>query len=342
EKLMYRFLFLIAISFCITFVVIMGLFLSTGRSPFGLRFNPGPFFADHTVFGAFAAMWVPVLYLLAFRFDLKKRQKQLAQLALLGFLVALFFSYSRGAWASCLLGLILMGVFTLPKSYRRFLLPSTILFVVIGGYVWYMGQGTGTAKNDAVSRKNLKDHVASITNFRTDDSNAERINRWYCAIEMFKERPTTGFGPGTYAFLYGNYQRARYRTSVSTNRGDNGTAHNEFLLAMSETGWMGAIILLGIFIAPIVMGVRGYHRAIKKNTRLLYLAITFGLITYDIHALVNNFLDQDKIGGSYFGFMAIITALDLYVLPKERDEAARAEAKEKELELEAAKLAEEE
>jgi hypothetical protein len=42
-----------------------------------------------------------------------------------------------------------------------------------------------------------------------------------------------------------------------------------------------------------------------------------GLLTYDIHAFVNNFMDQDKVGGTFLVLMALITALDLYFLPKE-------------------------
>lgn len=318
SKTIFRFLQLIIVSFTLAFGTIMSLFLSTGRNPFGLRFNPGPFFVDHTVFGAFTAMWIPILVLLSFAGEFKSRERLLARIGLLVFVLALFFSYSRGAWASCVAALLMLGVVLMGKFARRFLLPVMMLALLVGTFVWYANQGTSSGRNKAVSRKNITEHVASMTNFRTDDSNRERINRWYCAWQMFQERPMFGFGPGTYSFQYGNFQKARSRTMVSTNRGDNGTAHNEFLLALSENGWPGPIILTFFMAIPFFRGLRGYNLATKRNTRLLYLACTFGLLTYIIHAFVNNFLDQDKVGGTFLALMAVITVLDVYYLPKEK------------------------
>lgn len=319
QATVFRFFQLIVVAFTLAFGTIMMLFLGTGRNPFGLRFNPGPFFVDHTVFGAFTAMWVPILVLLSFAGDFKSRERWLSRLGLVVFLMALFFSYSRGAWASCLAALIMLGVVMLGKFARRFLLPVIMIGMLVGTFVWYANQGTSSGvRNRAVSRKNFTEHVASITNFRTDDSNRERINRWFCAWQMFQERPMFGFGPGTYSFQYGNFQKASVRTMVSTNRGDNGTAHNEWLLALSENGWPGPIFLTLFFMVPFFRGLRGYNLASKRNTRLLYLACTFGLVTYIIHAFVNNFLDQDKVGGTFLALMAVITVLDVYYLPKEK------------------------
>lgn len=323
KRVMFRFFQLISLSFMIALGVIMFLYVSTGRNPFGLRFNPGPFFVDHTVFGAFTAMWVPILVLLSFRGKFTARERLVARTALVVFILGLFFSYSRGAWASCFGGLILMGVYTMNKKLRRILIPACMALFSVLVVMWYIGQAKAPAKNDSVSRKSLTEHIASVTNFRTDFSNAERINRWFCAWEMYKDKPLAGFGPGTYAFIYGDYQKASFRTPVSTNRGDNGTAHNEFLLVMSEGGTPAGIILVIFFIVPIWCGLRGYRRAKNENTRLLYLAITFALITYDIHAFVNNFMDQDKVGGTYLALMAMLTVLDLHITPKENAAASQ-------------------
>jgi putative inorganic carbon (hco3(-)) transporter len=318
SRSIFRFFQLIVVAFIFAFGYIMLLYVAAGRSPFGLRFNPSPFFVDHTVFGAFTAMWVPILVLLSFAGEFTPRERWLARMGLLAFLAALFFSYSRGAWASCVAALGMMGVVLLGKWARRLLLPAMMLALLVGTFFWYANQDTASSRNKSVSRKNFTEHIGSMTNFRTDDSNRERINRWYCAWQMFLERPAYGFGPGTYGFQYGNFQKSTSRTEVSTNRGDNGTAHNEWLLSLSESGIPGPIILTLLFIVPFWRGLKGYSTASKRNTRLLYLACTFGLLTYDIHAFVNNFMDQDKVGGTYYALLAIITALDIYYLPKEK------------------------
>ena len=178
QRSMFRFIQFISISFILALNTIFFLYLSTGRNPFGLRFNPGPFFLDHTVFGAFTAMWVPLLLIVALKMDLTKREKQLARAALFFFIVGLFFSYSRGAWASCVASLVFMGLFLVGKQVRRIAIPLVIITIGIGGYFYYSSsaQSASAAKNDAVSRKDLSSHIASVTNFKTDYSNAEPSN----------------------------------------------------------------------------------------------------------------------------------------------------------------------
>ena len=306
-------------AFILALTTIFAFYITSGRNPFGLRFNPGPFFLDHTVFGAFTATWLPLLLLISFKATLKKRERLFFWVATLFFMAGLYFSYSRGAWMSCLVGIGLMGLFMLGATVRKLIIPGLVLSVIVGGYL-YIAAPSNSSVNAAVSRKDLSSHIASITNFKTDDSNAERINRWMCALEMFWKDPWTGNGPGTYAMEYVHYQKARFSTPISTKHGDNGTAHNELLLAMAENGILGLIVVAAMVLLPIYFGIRGFHLSHRKNTRLLYLGVTFALVVYDIHALVNNFLDQDKIAVTYYSFLAIIVAMDVYLLPQEHRE----------------------
>jgi putative inorganic carbon (HCO3(-)) transporter len=45
---------------------------------------------------------------------------------------------------------------------------------------------------------------------------------------------------------------------------------------------------------------------------LITLGILLGLITYFIHGAMNNFLDTDKASVPFWGFVAILVALDVY------------------------------
>jgi hypothetical protein len=40
--------------------------------------------------------------------------------------------------------------------------------------------------------------------------------------------------------------------------------------------------------------------------------VILGLITYYIHGILNNFLDTDKASAPFWGYTAIIVALDIY------------------------------
>ena len=82
-----------------------------------------------------------------------------------------------------------------------------------------------------------------MSNISTDASNLERLNRWSCALQMFQEKPFLGFGPGTYQFLYAPYQKSSMKTVISTNFGEKGNAHSEYLGPLSEQGFLGAIFV---------------------------------------------------------------------------------------------------
>ena len=106
------------------------------------------------------------------------------------------------------------------------------------------------------SSDNLIEHFTSLSNISTDASNMERINRWKCALQMFYERPFFGWGPGTYQFHYAPFQVSSDRTIISSNYGDAGNAHSEYLSALSESGVLGFVtFFLVVFVSLFLHGI---------------------------------------------------------------------------------------
>jgi O-antigen ligase len=94
--------------------------------------------------------------------------------------------------------------------------------------------------------------------------------------------------------------------------GDQGNAHSEYLGPLAEMGLIGMFIILGLFSVIIYTGLRVYSKANNKEVKFLSLMATLGLITYMSHGFLNNFLDTDKLSVPFWGFVAIIVALDVY------------------------------
>ncbi|MFW5752217.1 MAG: O-antigen ligase family protein, partial [bacterium] len=181
-------------------------------------------------------------------------------------------------------------------------------------------------KNTDESSSSFTEHVKSISNIGTDASNMERINRWKSAFRMFDEKPVFGFGPGTYQFQYAPYQRYRDKTIISTNFGTVGNAHSEYIGPLAESGVPGTLTFLLIVILSTITGVKVFKKARSINLRIIALVSLLGLVTYFLHGFLNNFLDTDKASAPFWGFIAILVAIDLYytnykskniVLPKE-------------------------
>ncbi|MEZ4939213.1 MAG: O-antigen ligase family protein, partial [Crocinitomicaceae bacterium] len=172
-------------------------------------------------------------------------------------------------------------------------------------------------KNRQDSSAELAEHVQSISNISTDASNLERLNRWSSAWRMFKERPFVGWGPGTYMFQYAPFQLSAEKTIISTNAGDKGNAHSEYIGPLAESGVFGMLSFLIIIIAAIYSAVKLYPRVKDPEHRLYLMSLFLGLITYLIHGLLNNFLDTDKASATFWGFIAAIVAIQVYHTEKE-------------------------
>jgi O-antigen ligase len=155
-------------------------------------------------------------------------------------------------------------------------------------------------------------HVQSVSNVSTDASNLERLNRWNSALRMFAEKPVLGFGPGTYMFKYAPYQATAEKTVISTNAGTLGNAHSEYLGPLAESGFLGSLSFIAIVLTSLFTASRIYFTANRRKVRLLALALMTGLLSYCIHGIMNDFLDLDKLNALFWGFIAMIVALDIY------------------------------
>jgi O-antigen ligase len=226
------------------------------------------------------------------------------------FLVALVLSYTRAAWISLAVALVVYIIFALRIRF------SVVLIGIISCLAFYFVYQTQITmkleKNRQQSATDFNKHLESMSNISTDASNRERLNRWQCAIRMFKERPVFGWGPGTYQFNYAPFQFAKEKTDISTNRGDRGNAHSEYLGPLAESGLPGLIFIVTIVFVIIYRATILYSNSQDKEIRLLTLGILLGLITYFVHGGLNDFLDTDKAAVPFWGFVGMLVALDIY------------------------------
>ncbi len=266
-----------------------------------------PFFKEHTSWGAVLAMYFPVSAYFAFR----KGDWGLKSIAWFLFLimsVAMVFSYTRAAWLSLLAA---AGVWLIIKLKIKWPAIAMGVFAVILAVIWnwslIMDQ---FEQNTTVSSDDFSEHVSSISNVSTDASNMERINRWKSALRMFEERPLVGWGPGSYMFLYAPYQKPWEKTIISTNAGNRGNAHSEYIGPLAESGVPGLITVLVLLIVVFIYGMRVYRETENANSKELILMALLGLTTYFTHGVLNNFLDMDKASAPFWGFIALLVAQD--------------------------------
>lgn len=267
-----------------------------------------PFFIDHTSYGAALAFVIPVTIALAANTS-KGLVNKLLWLLSGFFVVALVLSYSRAAWLSLIVGAGVWGLILLKVRFRSIVITSGVLLAIFFTFqdniLWRL------ERNTTDSSGNLTEHIQSMINIKSDASNLERINRWDAALAMFKERPFFGWGPGTYQFQYAPFQMSYNKTIISTNFGTGGNAHSEYLGLLSEAGWPAVICFVLIIVFILISGFRLIQNPrLSTKHRNIVVACVVGLITYVFHGFLNNFLDADKIAAVFWGFMAVVVALE--------------------------------
>lgn len=268
-----------------------------------------PFFKDHTSYGASLALLIPAMFVVIKR-SRKNFSIKFFNIVLLVLLcIALLFSYTRAAWLGILAVFALWIILKLKIKIKTLIITGLCAILLVAPF--YNDIMYKMSKNTEVSSTDFLSHLKSVSNTSSDDSNTERINRWKSAIRMFQERPICGFGPGTYMFLYAPFQHSEDKTVISTNAANGGNAHSEYLGLLADAGILGCLSFVAILICILVVGFNLYNRTQNELTKETVLLLLLSLITYYLHAFLNDFLDMDKVASLFWGFIAIIVSFDV-------------------------------
>jgi O-antigen ligase len=269
-----------------------------------------PFYNDHTAYAAVLAMFTP--FTLGFVFDkkLNRTQRTLSFIVFIILIIAIILSYTRAAWLSLAVALIIFLILKFKINYKIIIAGIVLLIGIF--YVYRDEIMFKLEKNRQDSSKDYVEHIQSMANISSDASNLERINRWESAFRMFKEHPFFGWGPGTYQFKYAPFQLSQEKTTISTNAGDKGNAHSEYIGPLAEEGLLGMLSVIAIFSFVTYTALKVYKRSKSKDIKFLAIMAIISLYTYFVHGFMNNFLDTDKASVPFWGFVALIVTLDVY------------------------------
>ena len=295
------------------------------------NFVCNPFFADHTSYGAVLAMLIPLLIGTLF-LKISVLKKLIVWIVLSIYIVAIVLSFTRAAWVSLIAAMFVFVIMIFKIKFRLVFVVlttiTTLFFVYRTDIIIYL------QSNHQDSSTNIAKHIESISNISSDASNMERLNRWSSAYRMFKEKPFLGWGPGTYMFKYAPFQLSYEKTIISTNAGDKGNAHSEYLGPLAESGILGMLSILALVIYLMYIGIRNYTNATNREIKILSLVITLGLFTYLIHGIMNDFLDMDKASALFWGYAAVLVAIDIYHINDKKKQKEELPENNKKQELE--------
>jgi O-antigen ligase len=225
-------------------------------------------------------------------------------------LVAILFSYSRGAWLALVIGL---ATYWLIRKQKLLIAFAATLLLIIAFTFWVSGKDRYLSySNDyrtTIFHTNFKEHLIATYKLK-DISTAERLNRWVAGVRMIKDNWLTGYGPNTFYNNYKSYTIPAFRTWVSDNK-EHSTVHNYFLLVFIEQGIPGVLLFL-----LLVGGMLYYAESLYRRTSdVFYKTAAMACGVMLIMILTVNFLsdlvETDKVGSLFFLCLAVLVVIDV-------------------------------
>jgi putative inorganic carbon (HCO3(-)) transporter len=173
-----------------------------------------------------------------------RARRLFALAALLLGLVALVLTYSRGAWMGMVASLAAVGLLLVLRLSRHWPPLWRRLFPLL-----LLGGGAVGLVLLVAAVEPLRVRVLSLFVGREDSSNNFRMNVWSSALEMIRERPLLGIGPGNKAFnlLYPLYQQPKFNAL---------SAYSIPLEWAVEAGIPGLLAGAGLFLCAVRTGLR--------------------------------------------------------------------------------------
>ncbi len=210
----------------------------------------------------------------------------------------LVLTFSRGGWIGFVVCLFVFSVLLvywysvqLPAKWRRWAMP-----VVLGG-------SAGVFLLAVLFVEPVRDRVASIFVGREDSSNNFRINVWSSVVDMIRDRPILGIGPGNNAFnkIYPLYMRPRFSAL---------SAYSIFLEVAVETGLIGFSCFLWLLVVTFNQGIQQLHRlrTLANRDGFFLIAAIAAMSGMLAHGFVDTVWYRPEVSTLWWLMVAIIAS----------------------------------
>jgi O-antigen ligase len=268
-----------------------------------------PFFRNHVNYSTLLIFMVP-LQIVIVQLSISKKIRTFFYCLLTITVVAVYFSYARGAWLA-----LVAGLATYWLLEKKLLLLSLLLFfsLIIGSVFWLQSNDRFVQlSNDyksTIYHSNFEEHMIATYQLK-DLSNAERIYRWVAGVRMIKDNWETGFGPSTFYREYKRYTLPAFKTYVSDNR-EQSTVHNYFLLMLIEQGVIGCLLFVVLLVALLWYAQKIYCRTYEKFWKAVAAAAASILVMQCVINSLSDMIETDKVGSIFYLCVATIIIADI-------------------------------
>jgi len=235
--------------------------------------------------------------------------KALGLFAFICALPAVFFMRTRSAYLGLFFLLMAFILFTCVRYFRRkeFLKLSLLLFLFIliisGAFVLFTGTGKAFIPQKWQEKKVLQ-YVTSVdivSRLKTisEEKAGLRMQTLVNTGRLIKRNPFLGTGIGNWKLEIRKYENLHTPDYLCMYR-----AHNDFMENTAETGIIGGLMFLAIFILIWLNFTRAFfkHGATEDSYKYLFLP-AFGMLCYFFDAFFNFPSDRPEIASLFALFV---------------------------------------
>lgn len=213
------------------------------------------------------------------------KRRWLYGLAALLIAMAIFLTYSRGAW---IVGVPVSLLFLAAMRGRRTLVMAVGLLVLAGVVVLLLA-GTGRLTS-------LLDTAEGTTSFR--------LQLWQSSWAMIRDDPLLGVGLDNFLYHY----RTQYVLPTAWKEFNLSHPHNLVFDFWLRLGVSGLVIVLWLLVSFFRLGAKTYGRLTESNERLLALGLMAGMVNLVAHGLVDNAFFLVDLAFTFMLMLALVQA----------------------------------
>ncbi len=212
------------------------------------------------------------------------------------YLIFFILAGTRGAVVGLAFGIIVFVVYMAVKEKKlRFPFLAGLFVVILAGGLMIYYRNSGFVKKLPGNR--IFDITFSASTFQT------RYWVWGAAIKGFNERPLLGWGPENFSTIFDKFFDIRHFNPVTGGETWFDRAHSVIFDYLSETGIIGLLAYLSIYVAA-------FWQVAKNKTKFLKPDSRFRLAMASILALPVAYLIQ---GLALFEVLPIYTSFFLFL-----------------------------
>ncbi len=158
------------------------------------------------------------------------------------------------------------------KDIKTFILP--LIFIILVSFAFFMILSLSSGK------KEVKNHVVETVELK--EGNAQhRIVLWKKSFLLFREHPLFGVGAGNWKI-----EILKYDVTKATKSGPvvPRRTHNDYLSVITETGIVGFLLYISIFILVIYQAIYILKSTENKEDIVFILVLLFALTGYLVYS----------------------------------------------------------